>query len=150
MLDELLPYLDGVQQRGTRWAARGPAHADRSPSLSLTVGERCILLKCWAGCSLVAICGSLGIEQRDLFFDVLDLNPSRRRAAALERDRQRHAREQQTEQQGTLVDVLREADYFIRSRRGLDISTWTEAKLDEELNTLADAYLLLESEALHG
>lgn len=96
------------------------------------------------------ICGSLGIKQQDLFFDVLDLSPSRRRAAALERDRQRHAREQQTEQQGTLVDVLREADYFIRSRRGLDISTWTEVKLDGELNALADAYHLLENEDFHG
>ena len=98
----------------------------------------------------MAICESLGIEQRDLFFDVLDLNPSRRRAAAQKRDRQRLIREQQREQQGTLVDVLREADYFIRSRHGLDISTWTEAKLDDELNALADAYHLLENEDLHG
>jgi hypothetical protein len=150
MLDELLPHLDGVRQRGTRWSARCPSHADRSPSLSLTVGERGILLKCWAGCSLMEICGSLGIEQRDLFFDALDLSPSRRREVALQRDRQRHFREHHAYQQGTLIDALREADYFIRSRRGLDISTWSGQKLDDHLNALADAYYLLEYEDLHG
>ena len=149
-VEDLLPRLDAVRLSSRGFVACCPAHDDRHPSLSISAGQRGILVKCWAGCSLMAICESLGIEQRDLFFDVLDLNPSRRRAAALERDRQRHAREQQREQQGTLVDVLREADYFIRSRRGLDISTWTEAKLDDELNALADAYHLFENEDLHG
>ena len=149
-LEDLLPQLDDVRPSSRGYVACCPAHDDRHPSLSISAGQRGILVKCWAGCSLMQICESLGIEQRDLFFDVLDLNPSRRRAAALERDCQRHAREQQTEQQGTLVDVLREADYFIRSRRGIDISTWTEAKLDDELKALADAYRLLENEDLHG
>lgn len=149
-LEDLLSQLDAVRPISRGYVACCPVHDDRHPSLSISTGQRGILVKCWAGCSLMQISESLGIEQRDLFFDVLDLNPSRRRAAALERDRQRHAREQQMKQQGTLIDVLREADFFIRSRRGLDISTWTEAQLDEELNTLADAYLLVENEALHG
>ena len=98
----------------------------------------------------MAICGSLGIEQRDLFFDALDLSPSRRREAAQQRDRQRHFREDHAYLQGTLIDALREADYFVQSRRGIDIATWSDQKLDDELNSLTDAYLLLESEDLHG
>lgn len=148
-LDEMLSQLDGVKPRGSRFAACCPAHEDKSPSLSVAEGDRGILLRCFAGCSVQEICGSLGIKQQDLFFDALDLSPSRRRAAALERDRQRHAREQQMEQQGTLVDVLREADYFIRSRHGINISAWSHDQLNDELNAVADAYCLLEKEDLY-
>lgn len=149
-VEDLLPRLDAVRRSSRGYAARCPAHADRHPSLSIFEGQKGILVRCWAGCSLMAICESLGIEQRDLFFGALGLDPLRRRKAAQERSRQRHIREQQREQQGTLVDVLREADYFIRSRRGLDISKWSTQRLDDELNAVADAYRLLECEDLHG
>lgn len=151
-LDALLSRLEGVRQRGARWAARCPvpAHGDISPSLSVSEGEHGILVKCWAGCSLEEICDSLGLHQKDLFFDALDTDPRQRGEAARKRAREQRQRERHTQQQGTLVDVLREADYFIRSRRGLDISTWTEAKLGDELNALADAYHLLENEDFHG
>jgi hypothetical protein len=149
-LEDLLPQLDAVRPSSRGFLASCPAHDDRHPSLSISAGQRGILVKCWAGCSLMAICERLGIEQRDLFFDDLDLNPSRQRAAALQRERARQYREQQAEQQGLLVDALREADYFIRSRSGIDISTWSDQKLDDELSALADAYVLIESEDLHG
>lgn len=149
-LDSFLSQLNGVQPRGTRHVATCPAHADTNPSLQITTGDKGILLKCWSGCTLPEICAALNIEQRDLFFDVLDTSPQRRKAAALERDRQRHARKRHAEQQGTLIDALREADFFVRSRRGIDISTWSHERLDRELDALASAYRLLESEALHG
>ena len=104
---EILGRLDNVTPRGSRYIATCPAHADRSPSLQVTPGERAILVKCWSGCRLEEICASLGINQQDLFFDALDPDPQRRRAAALQRDRQRHRREQHAEQQGTLIDALR-------------------------------------------
>jgi hypothetical protein len=149
-LDDLLSRLDNVTPRGSRYMATCKAHPDRSPSLQVTPGDKGVLLKCWAGCSLIDICKSLGIEQRDLFLDALDANPSRRRAAAQQRDRQRKQREQHADQQGTLIDALREADYFVQSRRGIDISTWIHERLNDELNSLADADRLLESEALYG
>jgi DNA primase len=147
---EFLSRLDGVQQRGARWSARCPAHNDTSPSLSVSEGERGLLVKCWAGCTVAEICGAIGIEQRDLFFDSLDADPAKRRAAAQQRDRQRLARERHAQQEGTLIDALREADTFIRSRRGIDISAWSHTQLNDELNTLSEAYLLLESEGLNG
>ena len=152
MIDSLLVRLDGVQNRGARWAARCPvpAHGDTSPSLSVSEGERGILVKCWAGCSLQEICDSLGLHQKDLFFDVLDTDPRQRGEAARKRAREQRQRERHTQQQGALIDALRETDSFVQSRRGIDISTWGHDRLHDELNALADAYLLLESEALHG
>lgn len=148
--DDFLSRLDGVRSRGTRWSSRCPAHADKSPSLSVSEGDKGVLLKCWAGCTVEEICRSLGIEQRDLFFDALDSNPSRRREAVRERDRLRHLREHEARQQGALIDALRESDYFGRSRQGLNISTWSDKRLNAELNALADAYHLLNHENLYG
>jgi DNA primase len=150
MLEELFPLLDSVRRNGRSYMARCPSHADKSPSLSIRDGERGLLVKCWAGCSLTAICASLGIEQRDLFFEALDLDPRRRKAAAQQRARQRQTRDRQAHQEGTLIDALREADTFVRSRRELNISGWSHDRLNDELNALADAYHLLESEAVHG
>jgi hypothetical protein len=45
---------------------------------------------------------------------------------------------------------LKAADCFVRSRQELDISGWSDEKLHNELDALADAYGLLESEALNG
>ena len=149
IVEDLLSRLENVKSRGTRWSACCPAHADTTPSLSISEGQRGILLKCWSGCSITEICAALAIKQSDLFFDALASDPTRRRAAAQEREQRRHARERQAEQDGDVIDSLREAEYFVQSRRGLDISTWTDATLDDELGALADAYLLLEREKLH-
>ena len=51
-----------------RWQARCPAHADRSPSLSIREGKnRVVLVHCFAGCPLEAILAALGLVYRDLF-----------------------------------------------------------------------------------
>lgn len=71
-LDALLPQLKSVRPRGNgRYSALCEAHEDQNPSLSICEGEKGILLKCWAGCTVAEICRSLGVEQRDLFFDAL-------------------------------------------------------------------------------
>ncbi len=152
-LDSFLAQLDGVRQRSnSRWAARSPvpAHGDKTPSLQITQGDRAILLKCWSGCSLVEICTSLGIDQRDLFYDALDPDPHKRLAAARKREHEQQVRERHADQQGTLIDALREADYFVQSRRNLDISSWSDNYLQRELDALADAHGLLEKENLDG
>ena len=67
---ELLSRLDGVRSRGTgKWSARCIAHQDKNPSLSISEGERGLLVKCWGGCTLDEITAALGIEIKDLFFD---------------------------------------------------------------------------------
>ena len=52
------------------WRACCPAHADRRPSLSISVGEQGqVLLKCFAGCSLERIVEAMGLTMTDLFPD---------------------------------------------------------------------------------
>ena len=51
-----------------KWQAKCPAHDDKKPSLSITVGEdEKVLLHCHAGCSIEDICKALGIEEKELF-----------------------------------------------------------------------------------
>lgn len=69
---EILPSLESVHARGQgRWSARCPAHADKSPSLSVMEGDRGILLKCFAGCRIDEITSALGLRVADLFTDVV-------------------------------------------------------------------------------
>lgn len=149
-IESFLAQLENVTPRGSRHVASCPAHDDRRPSLQVTAGDRAILLKCWSGCRLEEICASLSIRPADLFYDALDPDPYKRLAAAQQRIRQRRQREQQAHQQGALIDLLREADAFIQSRRNLDISSWSDNYLQGELVALADAYSLLEKENLDG
>jgi hypothetical protein len=42
------------------------------------------------------------------------------------------------------ADVIREARKLIDAAGGIDTSTWSDDRLDRELNRLADAYSILE------
>ena len=53
--------------RNGRWLALCPAHADRGASLSIRETPKGMLLHCFAGCSIEAICSALEITKRDLF-----------------------------------------------------------------------------------
>ena len=67
---ELLGRLKGVRKvRTGEWTARCPAHDDRNPSLSVSEGEKRLLLHCHAGCEQGAVVGALGIEFRHLFHE---------------------------------------------------------------------------------
>ena len=146
-LEELLPRFDAVHRSSRGFVARCPAHADRHPSLAVSEGERGILLKCWTGCSIQEVAAALGLCVRDLFFDT-DLDPRARMEAQEHRAQQRKNQAQVDDTMGYTIDALREANYFVRSRQGLDISTWKDSTLNEELSTLAAAYALLWSEEL--
>lgn len=63
----VLTRLEGVRRNGNGWLARCPAHADKNPSLSVTEEHGKVLLHCFAGCAVEAICTTLGIKVRDLF-----------------------------------------------------------------------------------
>jgi len=64
-----------VEALGGTWSrSRGmcccPAHADRTPSLSITLGKRAILVHCFAGCAneaVIAGMAKLGVRISDLF-----------------------------------------------------------------------------------
>lgn len=67
-IDALLSRLDKVKGRNGSWTACCPAHADRSPSLSIREadGGR-ILLHCFGGCSVESVLGAVGMDMTDLF-----------------------------------------------------------------------------------
>lgn len=144
--DDLLWRLQSVRQRGGgRWSARCPSHDDRNPSLSVTEGERGLLLRCFAGCSLQEICGALKIQQADLFFDQ-HADPETIRAAQRQRVIEQKKRRARNEADGVTAEMLRDAERFVVSRRNIDIARLTNEQLDAELSALGDCYALLESE----
>ena len=69
-IDEFLTLLQGVEPAGTdRWKAICPAHADRDPSLSVTLKGNAILLTDFGGCETPAIVKTLGLKMSHLFLD---------------------------------------------------------------------------------
>lgn len=66
---DLLGRLDGVRKTAKGWTGKCPAHADRTPSLSIREGERGLLVHCWAGCPPDEVCEALGLCVADLFYD---------------------------------------------------------------------------------
>ncbi|HKQ34018.1 MAG TPA: hypothetical protein VJT11_01805 [Nitrospiraceae bacterium] len=145
--DELLSRLEGVRPRGSgKWMARCPAHQDKNPSLALTEGDKGLLLRCWAGCSLEDITRTLGLTVKDLFFDALSTDPYQRREAMRQRAEAKAARQTAHDAEGRRLDTLRQAEHLIQSARGISIEAWSDDKLNAELNRLGDAYALLDSE----
>jgi hypothetical protein len=47
--------------------ARCPAHHDRGPSLSITERDGKVLVHCFGGCTVEAICAAIGIGLHQLF-----------------------------------------------------------------------------------
>lgn len=144
---EFLSSLDGVRARGVgKWSAKCPAHDDKSPSLSVMEGEKGILVRCFAGCSLTDITQKLSVQVKELFFDGLSADPQQRREAKRQRAQEQAARYVTHQTEGRRLDALREAEHLIQSACGISIDGWSNDKLNGELNRLGDAYALLDSE----
>ena len=140
---ELLSRLDEVRSRGAgKWSARCPAHQDKSPSLSITEGTKGLLLKCWAGCELIAITGKLDLELKDLFYNSFP-DPRQRREAMQGRATAQATQRTAGMTRGRKGDLLRQAEYLIQSARDINIDAWSPAQLDKRLNRLADAHDVL-------
>jgi len=69
-IDELLSRLDGVRQTSkVSWMSRCPHHADKSPSLRITLKGDRVLIHCFAGCGAVDILADLGLSWDALYPD---------------------------------------------------------------------------------
>lgn len=74
-LEVLLSRLDKVEKLSpgahqARYKACCPAHADKNPSLSVTLAQSgAILIKCWSGCSAHDVVNAVGMEMTQLFPD---------------------------------------------------------------------------------
>ena len=49
------------------WQACCPAHEDKTPSLSITDGDKGVILHCHAGCAPADVVAVLGLSMTDLF-----------------------------------------------------------------------------------
>ena len=145
-LDALLSQLDNVTPRGSRSMATCPAHADKNPSLSVSEGERGILLKCWAGCSAQEICVSLGINQHDLFFDAPLPRGHRSAPRPVKIDRAALAFRYEL---GAL-DLRLRAERIIEAGKQLDLDSLNDHELDRAMNAMAKAHADEERAELFG
>lgn len=67
-LDLLLSSLHKVRKTGAdSWVACCPAHADKSPSMTVKATPETILIHCFAGCSTAEILGAVGMTFDDLY-----------------------------------------------------------------------------------
>lgn len=138
---DLLARLDGVRKSGNGWLARCPAHDDRNPSLSVREGDRGVLLRCWTGCGVEEIVHYLGIELGELFYDHgACRDPQTIREAARRREAERILREVHAEMEGTVIDLRREAEELVLAARGIGMDGWSDERLAEVLDVLADAW----------
>lgn len=59
------------RKSGAGWKCRCPAHEDGTPSLSIDTGDDGrVLVNCFAGCSVDAVCVAIGLRPADLFVQV--------------------------------------------------------------------------------
>lgn len=64
----ILDRLKKLKKHGAaQWSAICPAHEDQSPSLSIAIGDKGVVLNCKAGCTNDSVVGALGLEMKDLF-----------------------------------------------------------------------------------
>src|SRR5262249_8379258 len=127
---------DAVRSRGAgKWSARCPAHADKSPSLSITEGQDGrILLHCFAGCTPQEIVSTLGVALRDLFTDTPPSSGQRPKPARVDRvDLAFHF-------EVAALDHRHRADTILDSSKGIDVSALTETELDQALACVDRAY----------
>jgi hypothetical protein len=75
----------GGRERHGRWKVHCPAHDDHDPSLTITAAGAKVLLHCFAGCEVVAICAAIGITLQDLFPDDLPSSRSHAKPTRLNR-----------------------------------------------------------------
>jgi hypothetical protein len=73
-VDEILARFPDAKKSGSGWQCRCPAHDDRDPSLSISQGDKGIILHCHAGCTPDAVCAALGLTLADLFADKPERN----------------------------------------------------------------------------
>ena len=100
ILADLHGKLDKSKRSGDKLTARCPAHDDKNPSLSVTIGKHGdrVVLICRTGCPTDAVLDALGLTMRDLFAtdngwrshearDITDdANAAKREASPLPRD----------------------------------------------------------------
>lgn len=122
-LDDLLAHLKRVRRSGNGHVACCPSHDDRHPSLRISQIGNKILLHCFFGCSIAAICEALGIRISDLFVESSDAD-TRSFSDAERRDYARKLWSASKPARGTVVETyLRNRGITMPIPRGIQLTT---------------------------
>lgn len=146
-LEQFRSMFPDSRSSGPGFVAHCPACQGRRQKLSAREGEKCLLVKCWAACSLEQICAALGIKTRELFFDsdIIYRQVAGRRNRPSPKPRRLDWRR-------TSADLMNHSDaLWLRASIVLtlgsnlpDVSVWSEDDLDAAINAVGMAYADLE------
>jgi hypothetical protein len=140
-VEVFLSRLESVRPTSRGWISRCPAHADKTPSLSISEGERGLLLRCWAGCTINEIAAVLGLTVQDLFYDSGTDRRSRRPAP---KPRRLDWRKTAAAFMGHADSLWLRATNVLDAARGLDCSALTDEEIETAMDAVARAYADLE------
>ena len=128
----IIATTDATPTGPDRWMGHCRAHGSKQHrDLSFRVSGTKILLHCFAGCSLAAICESLGLELKDLFTDVLGQNSRPRKCQAPIVRIGRRAIAFRFELAG--LDLRLRAQRIIEAGKNLDIAGLSDDELDRAI-----------------
>jgi hypothetical protein len=142
-VDELVIRLGGVKQTARGYITLCAAHADRSPSLSVCEAEDGrVLLHCFAGCSVEAICEAIGCRLADLFPNERgsDCSSGGARSKPCRYDWQSRAWRFQFH---AFLLWLR-AESVLEAAKDLDTSRWSDEEHDKAMRAIDNAHRALE------
>lgn len=139
-VDALLVNLDAVRQSGRGWVARCPAHSDRHPSLSIREGERGLLVKCWAGCTVDEITAALGHTVRDLFYVASFDRPGRRKTRPKRKPWRFDWRHTAALLEDHALTLQLRAESVLGSAKDLHPSEWSDAERDHAMTIVCRGY----------
>jgi hypothetical protein len=141
-LSAFLDLLDHPRRSGRGWISRCPAHADRSPSLSISEGDDGrVLLRCFSGCTVDEITAALGLSLRDLFPGDKPLAGTLR-----ETKRRREAGQRIDQAESQKAALFRESQAAIEAARGIDAAALADDGRDLVMDQIGDAYAILREE----
>jgi putative DNA primase/helicase len=123
-LDSVLSRLKNVRRVRGGWTAVCPAHEDRRPSLSVSVGaDGRVLLHCHAGCNVEDVASALGLEMRDLFPERSDAH--RERSDTHRKRSDTHQRTTGMSDKEETFDSLGAALFALTKRYGRFSKSWS-------------------------
>lgn len=136
ILEQVLSRLEEVRQTSNGWSACCPAHHDETPSLSIALGDKAIILHCFAGCSFKAIAAAVGIREADFFYEQQAMvgrrcaKPNLKNIAGRFRN---HA-----------AALRLRADNVLSRACNIDVQTWSDDELNQAMRFVHSAYLDIE------
>ena len=139
---ELVGSLESVRARGpNKWGARCPAHADKSPSLSIREGDDGrLLVHCFAGCTIDEITSALGLRVSDLFTDATISRGQRAPNTIPRIDRRAIAFHFEI----CALDLRLRAEKIFRAARTYDVADLDEPSLDRLMRAVTSGYADIE------